>query len=147
MLLLCARYLHFSTTLPSNVQCVTEVLLLYDCEEDRHVPSVDSRVHGCWEKWSGFIHCSNEQMSGGRWGSEVTLSPLSPLCFLSFHFSASPFSIFVYMCVRVCYWPRADLCYWLTPGAAGLPTEGGGRALMNSCTSCPLRQPLHPLLN
>lgn len=71
---------------------------------------------------------------GQRWCS-FPLSPSLPLL---------PFAPCVCVC---CCWLTADLCYWLTPVAGGLPSEGGGKALMNSCTSCPLRQPLHPFLN
>lgn len=68
---------------------------------------------GCWEKWSRVVHSSNEQMSGGRWGSEVTLFSLSPLRLLSFHLSASPFSIYVHTSVCLCARARVCLCVFV----------------------------------
>lgn len=143
---------HFSITLPFNLLCVTEALLLYDCEEGGHVPSVDARVQGMLGKvvrGHSFVQWTDEwREMGVRGDPPFSLSPSLPLLpFVCLSFLHIRVRVCVCACVCVCCWPTADLCYWLTPVAAGLPTEGGGRALMNSCTSCPLRQPLHPLLN
>lgn len=100
-----ARY-HFFSSSPVSLS-VTEALLLYDIGGGWTCSICMTHVSeggGCWEKWSGVVRSSNEQMSGGdggqRWPSFLPL----PFCFLFFHLSASPFSIYTHthVCVSVC---------------------------------------------
>lgn len=87
---------------PQLCHVVCNVWLTYGycngCKEGRNVPSVHASVFGCWEKWSEVTRSSNEQMSGGRWGSEVTLFPLS----LSPLHSLLPFFCLSFLHMRVC---------------------------------------------
>lgn len=123
-----------SVTLPFNLQCVTEALLLYDCEEGGHVPSVDAHVQGMLGKvvrGHSLVQWTDEWREMGVRGDPLfSLSPSLPLlpfvCLSFLHIRA-------HVSVCVCAFSRVCVCIWACVCVCLLWAHSRSMLLIDSC--------------